>query len=969
MNYLLLLVPQVFIFGSVPLKTYLPDGDIDLTAFSDDKDFKDSLVHEVRGVLEKEGKNENAEFRVQEVQYIEAEVTILKCLVDKFVVDISFNQISGLCTLCFLEEVDSLIIQNHLFKRSIILIKTWCFHESRILGAHHGLISSYALEVLVLYIFHIYSDKFAFAGPFEVLFRFLEFFSKFDWKNYIISLWGPIPVSSLPNIRAEPPHNDCRELLLEGDFLFACKAFYGVTRRNQESFVSKHLNIVDPLCENNNLGRSISKGNFYRIKSAIALGAERLMRLFECTEDTIAAEFDYFFKNTWDRHGNGHWMNLNNYNLYLKNNPTPQENEIEKAHQASDSVHQNPIFGTFDVSSVNWSTRTSDMKKSLTDIGKTPMYPSNEVHAIMPQVPSQEWRSEEYGLSVDDAMRMQHEEYDLIHLTESYKNHSLHGYIQAPFNVNSNNLPFPSPAPPGFLTPSPGFSPIPPSGFPPPQPPPAAFPTQPPSPGFEHAQSSGVPPVIISSWSYCMPNSDHDNISEGLVSEQDMDGGSSSCNSPFWNSSGTSYLPKEYWDVTEHKWLARENDSDDSPSLSPQLVDATHLAQNKNGIVTSNAQDNRSAGHKRGPIVVPNSSRFSPASSQRGIENQGLSAFPFVQSTPTFPPNTKFTLNNIPILTYTPLNYMEMNVDLVNLNSTQKSGQPNHLLMHNYSSVDETSEPYVGRPWPDILKADFLSHWLNLQHGRRCENPQLQGHLPYLSANVVVPPFYFPPLPAYFPWDVAPRIPTDFMNNMPHCFPPLLFSMLPNLFPQHAFNPCFNNRNVDLTPGYRSAGIGTFLPDPVSYQNRYYRKKNYSLSRNEEGNNGYKRNEDKKEYHHNFDSEERYRRRSVHFGNFRCKTKQYYRRRNNGPAFDASIFDNNSDAIVIVPDEQQPLPSDGTNEASNQGESSQSASNEMENVEGDSADPSPQQSPASDSPGTQDEDMSIFNDADFPRLR
>lgn len=37
-----------------------------------------------------------------------------------------------------------------------MLIKAWCYYESRILGAHHGLISTYALETLVLYIFHLF---------------------------------------------------------------------------------------------------------------------------------------------------------------------------------------------------------------------------------------------------------------------------------------------------------------------------------------------------------------------------------------------------------------------------------------------------------------------------------------------------------------------------------------------------------------------------------------------------------------------------------------------------------------------------------------------------------------------------------------------------------------------------------------------------------------------------------------------
>ncbi|KAK2993852.1 hypothetical protein RJ640_003964, partial [Escallonia rubra] len=196
----------VFTFGSVPLKTYLPDGDIDLTAFSNNQNLKDTWASEVRDTLENEEKNENAEFHVKEVQYIQAEVKLIKCLVENIVVDISFNQLGGLCTLCFLEEVDHLINQNHLFKRSVILIKAWCYYESRILGAHHGLISTYALETLVLYIFHVYNT---FAGPLEVLYRFLEFFSNFDWENFCVSLWGPVNITSLPDVTGNEPQRLC----------------------------------------------------------------------------------------------------------------------------------------------------------------------------------------------------------------------------------------------------------------------------------------------------------------------------------------------------------------------------------------------------------------------------------------------------------------------------------------------------------------------------------------------------------------------------------------------------------------------------------------------------------------------------------------------------------------------------------------------------------------------------------------
>ncbi|KAJ6675234.1 hypothetical protein OIU85_011402 [Salix viminalis] len=344
---------QVFTFGSVPLKTYLPDGDIDLTAFIKNPNLKDTWAHQVRDMLENEERNEYAEFRVKEVQYIQAEVKIIKCLVENIVVDISFNQLGGLCTLCFLEEVDNLINQNHLFKRSIILIKAWCYYESRILGAHHGLISTYALETLVLYIFHVFNNSFA--GPLEVLYRFLEFFSKFDWNNFCVSLRGPVPISSLPDVTAEPPRKDGGELLLSKSFLEACSAVYDVFPAGQDNqgqpFLSKHFNVIDPLRINNNLGRSVSKGNFFRIRSAFAFGARRLARLLDCPTEDLCFEVNQFFLNTWERHGSGHRPDAprnclsrlrlsNHYHLHEPENLGKNSSSKPSGHEAQVNVAQ-----------------------------------------------------------------------------------------------------------------------------------------------------------------------------------------------------------------------------------------------------------------------------------------------------------------------------------------------------------------------------------------------------------------------------------------------------------------------------------------------------------------------------------------------------------------------------------------------------------------------------------------------------
>lgn len=67
---------QVFPYGSVPLKTYLPDGDIDLTAFVG-KFFEDAFADDLVSTLEAADRNKDAEFSVKDVQLIRAEVLVV----------------------------------------------------------------------------------------------------------------------------------------------------------------------------------------------------------------------------------------------------------------------------------------------------------------------------------------------------------------------------------------------------------------------------------------------------------------------------------------------------------------------------------------------------------------------------------------------------------------------------------------------------------------------------------------------------------------------------------------------------------------------------------------------------------------------------------------------------------------------------------------------------------------------------
>lgn len=72
---------QVETFGSVPLKTYLPDGDIDLTALSVRTDLKETWAQDVVEALKVAEENGDAQFRVKDVQFIQADVRVVCFLV------------------------------------------------------------------------------------------------------------------------------------------------------------------------------------------------------------------------------------------------------------------------------------------------------------------------------------------------------------------------------------------------------------------------------------------------------------------------------------------------------------------------------------------------------------------------------------------------------------------------------------------------------------------------------------------------------------------------------------------------------------------------------------------------------------------------------------------------------------------------------------------------------------------------
>lgn len=107
------------------MRSYLPESDIDLVLLT--KRNPKSCIPLVFSSLYGAIIDENATFvksiTIRNIEFVNARINVLNCVVNNTSVDITINQRGTLASLIFLEEADRCIGCNHLFKRSLILIK------------------------------------------------------------------------------------------------------------------------------------------------------------------------------------------------------------------------------------------------------------------------------------------------------------------------------------------------------------------------------------------------------------------------------------------------------------------------------------------------------------------------------------------------------------------------------------------------------------------------------------------------------------------------------------------------------------------------------------------------------------------------------------------------------------------------------------------------------------------------------
>ena len=201
-------------YGSFPMKVYLKNADIDITIILQSKDEKNIIMemdielinHILKKIKEEfEKYNKNASCTLfSELKIIMADVQLLKGKIGNISLDISVNNFSGIYKVVLIEYIENqlkngfnrsnLFSDNsysnnkiQIFRRTLILIKSWCLFEGNLMGSNIGLMASYALEILVICMFNLYYDKIN--SEFDGFQKFFEIMDKFEWKEYIISIF------------------------------------------------------------------------------------------------------------------------------------------------------------------------------------------------------------------------------------------------------------------------------------------------------------------------------------------------------------------------------------------------------------------------------------------------------------------------------------------------------------------------------------------------------------------------------------------------------------------------------------------------------------------------------------------------------------------------------------------------------------------------------------------------------------
>ena len=306
---------QVFSFGSFPFKSYHRDSDIDLTLILIDKttdklitSYGVELLNKVLNTVENSLRQYFSQHYNEEyIERIEADVRLIKCKFEGVSFDISVNNFVGLFKFILMHNIEKNYLDSYFYKRTLLLIKTWCYYEGNILGSNIGLLNGYALEVLIIYMFNSYKGKFN--SELEAFFTFFNMISKINWENQLVTIYGIYDIEllnkyelNLENLLNKEEQD--KEMKIQykeiSDFVKQFERFNDIEKVQNFNVNSKtivlgkyYMHIIDPIYNTNNLGKSVNFHNSSRMKELFEYMDSQCQDLVKLKADKVSP-YNYF---------------------------------------------------------------------------------------------------------------------------------------------------------------------------------------------------------------------------------------------------------------------------------------------------------------------------------------------------------------------------------------------------------------------------------------------------------------------------------------------------------------------------------------------------------------------------------------------------------------------------------------------------------------------------------------------------
>ena len=306
---------QIFSFGSFPFKSYHRDSDIDMTLILIDKttdklitSYSIELLNKVLNIIENSLRQYFTQHYNEEyIERIEADVRLIKCKFEGVSFDISINNFVGLFKFILMHNIEKNYLDSYFYKRTLLLIKIWCYYEGNILGSNIGLLNGYALEVLIIYMFNNYKGKFN--SELEAFFTFFNMISKVNWENQLVTIYGIYDIDllnnynlNLENLLSKEEQDKEMKITYKqiSDFVKQFERFNDIDKVQNFNVNSKtivlgkyNMYIIDPIYNTNNLGKSVNFHNSSRIKELFEYMDMQCQDLIKLKTDKVSP-YNYF---------------------------------------------------------------------------------------------------------------------------------------------------------------------------------------------------------------------------------------------------------------------------------------------------------------------------------------------------------------------------------------------------------------------------------------------------------------------------------------------------------------------------------------------------------------------------------------------------------------------------------------------------------------------------------------------------